>query len=108
VTETRTTMLRVTKSTCKETADGVVTTLTIAGRGSEIAIALTRAIGHGVRISTAGERRYLGALKSVAAKEAKEGGPAVSAKVRGDRELDGLVGLQVALEDAEPELKGLH
>lgn len=96
--------LRVKKAAIKESSEGGATAeITISGRARN----LVKMVGEQVNVSTAGGAKHHGALVSVTVKAGKDGKRECTAKVSGAREMDSLVGLQVEIEEAEPNLPGV-
>lgn len=97
--------LRVTAAAVKETKEGSTTaTITIVGRARN----MVKMVGQQVNVvSGGGSRKHHGDCRSVTVK-AKNGKREVTVKVDGGREMDQLVGLQVEIEEAEPNLPGVE
>lgn len=96
--------LRVTKSTVSETRDG----------GARAVVTVTGAklieqklAGEQVNVMTMGGRGGFGKCIEVTTKAGKEGKKFYRMKVKGARDLDSLVGLQVKVEQSQGELPGL-
>lgn len=96
--------LRVKGVTVTEDQDGgAVGHATVTGPA---AASLVKLVGEAVHLETlAGGRAVAGHVRAVTIAEAKKGGAKViTLRVRGARNLDGLVGLQVRLKQAQGEL----
>lgn len=96
--------LRVKSAAVKETEDGgTVATITIVGRAKN----LVKLVGEQVNVVSGG-RKHHGQMASVTVKAGKDGKREVTAKIGGARDMDSLVGLQVEIEEAEPNLPGVE
>jgi hypothetical protein len=95
--------LRVTSAAIKETDGGAATAVvTISGNAK----GLVKMVGEQVNVKTAGGRAHHGELRQVTVKAGKtQGGPrTITGKVAGAANMVDLVGLQVEVEEAEPNL----
>lgn len=96
--------LRVKGATIKEAEDGgAIGEATVTGPA---VMSLVKLVGQAVHVETvSGSHTVAGHVRAVTIAEAKKGGAKVATvKVCGARNLDGLVGLQVRLKQAQGEL----